>query len=466
MDGSAPIRLLPDDSNGVFAQGHVFFLRDGTLMALPFDPAERKATAEAVPVAENVAIAAHNRYGAFSLAANGTLAYWSGGAADNRELVWMDRSGTRVRTLGEPKGFVQLALSPDEKTVAATIGARPQGDVWLLDSASGLLTRFTFGSSGTSPVWSADGRTIVYARRSGATNDIVRRPITGGGEEVLLAHTINALPTDVSPDGKTIVHNLSGANAALDVGLLMADGDHRESAYLSSPANEAQARFSPDGKWMAYQSDESGQSQVYVQTIPAGGGKFQISTAGGGDPVWRRDGKELYYLDPGQKLMAVPVKINGASFEPGAPQALFTATGAIELRRHPRWAAVPHECSRRGGIRRCRTAADGRHQLAGGAEEVAPIYNHATLGPRSRHAPRRLRITAQIGEGGMGEVYRATDTKLKREVAIKVLPASVAADADRLARFQREAEVLASLNHPNIAGDLRARRDAAASRRS
>jgi len=328
LDGSAPIRLLPDDSNGVFAQGHVFFLRDGTLMALPFDPAERKATAEAVPVAENVAIAANNVYGAFSLSANGTLAYGSGGAANSRELVWMVRSGKRVRTLGEPKRFGTFALSPDEKTVAATFGARPQTDVWLLDSASGLVTRFTFGSSGNYPVWSADGRTIFYARRSGVTNDIVRRPITGGGEEVLLAHTINALPTDVSPDGKTIVHVISGANAALDVGLLMADGDHRESAYLSSPANEAQARFSPDGKWMAYQSDESGQSQVYVQTIPAGGGKFQISTAGGGDPVWRRDGKELYYIDSGQKLMAVPVRINGASFEPGAPQQLFSVSGA------------------------------------------------------------------------------------------------------------------------------------------
>ena len=114
---------------------------------LILDPAERKATGEAVPVADNVAMAAHNRYGAFSLAANGTLAYWSGGAADNRELVWMDRSGRRVRTLGQPKGFGTLALSPDEKTVAATIGTRPQIDVWLVDSASGLLTRFTFGST-------------------------------------------------------------------------------------------------------------------------------------------------------------------------------------------------------------------------------------------------------------------------------------------------------------------------------
>jgi Tol biopolymer transport system component len=240
----------------------------------------------------------------------------------------MDRSGKRVRSLGEPKGFSTFALSPDEKTVAATIGLRPQADVWMLDSASGRLTRFTFGASGADPVWSADGRTIFYARVTVISADVVRRPITGGAEQVLLAHTINARPTDVSPDGKTIAHNMSTAKTAFDIGLLAADGDHRESAYLGSPANERHARFSPDGKWMAYQSDESGQAQVYVQTIPAGGGKFQISTSGGDSPAWRRDGKELYYLDPAGTLMAVPVKINEASFKPGAPQALFSASGA------------------------------------------------------------------------------------------------------------------------------------------
>ena len=143
-----------------------------------------------------------------------------------------------------------------------------------------------------------------------------------------MANVVNALPTDVSSDGKFIVHNMSVAKTAFDVGLLSADGDHRESVYLSSPANEREARFSPDGKWMAYQSDESGQYQAYVQTIPAGGGKFQISASGGTIPAWRHDGKELYYLDLAQRLMAVPVKLNGASFEPGTPQALFIAAGA------------------------------------------------------------------------------------------------------------------------------------------
>jgi Tol biopolymer transport system component len=327
LDGSAATRLLQDDSSSVFAQGHLFFLRDGTLMALPFDPARHTATAEAFPVAENVAIAANNRYGAFSLAGNGTLAYWSSGAVNTRELVWMDRSGKRVSSLGEPRAFGPFALSADEKTVAATIGGFPQTDLWLLDSASGLSNKFTFGSNASFPVWSADSKTIVYARRSGngATYDVVRKPIMGGAEEVLLAQTINAFPSDVSLDGKSIALSLTVAKMASDIGLLAADGDHRASVYLSSAASEVRARFSPDGKWMAYNSDESGQIQVYVQTIPVGGGKFLISTSGGNYPAWRRDGRELYYLDPGGKLMAVPVNINGV---PGAPQALLSAPGA------------------------------------------------------------------------------------------------------------------------------------------
>ena len=301
LDGSAPMRLLTDDANGIFVPGtgaaagggYLFFLRAGTLMALPFDAIQRKATAEAFPVAENVASAANVNYGAFSLARNGTLAYWGGvGVANNRELVWMDRSGKRLSVLGKPNAFIfGLALSPDEKTVAATVGVRPQMDIWLLDSASGSMTRFTFGFTGIAPVWTPDGRLIVYARPRAATNDIVRRQISGAAEELLLANIVNAGPTDVSSDGKFIVHDMSVAKTAFDIGLLSTEGDHRESAYLSSPANERGARFSPNGRWMVYQSDESGQYQVYVQTIPTGGGKFLISTSGGTLPAWGHDGK-------------------------------------------------------------------------------------------------------------------------------------------------------------------------------
>jgi hypothetical protein len=266
-----------------------------------------------------------------NLSAEGRKRWYRNGnwGGSDRELVWMDRSGKRVGTLGKPNAFNPfLGLSPDEKTIVSTVGIAPQNDLWLVDSASGSATRFTFGFTGQSDIWSPDGKSIIYARQNGAAIDILRRQITGGTEELLLANIVNAFPTDVSSDGKFIVHNMSVAKIAADIGLLAAGGDHREYTYLSSPAKEGNARFPPDGKWMAYESDESGQSQVYVQTIPAGGGKFQISTSGGTIPAWRRDGKELYYIASDQRLMGVPVKINGASFEPGTPQALFAVPGA------------------------------------------------------------------------------------------------------------------------------------------
>src|SRR5262249_52523365 len=146
------------------AGGHVFFLRAGTLMALPFDPARRKATAAAFPVADNVATAANQRYGAFSLSGNGTLAYWN---MENRELVWMDRSGKRLNLVFKPNAFIvpDLALSPNEQTVAATVGYLPQADIWLVNSASGSSAKFTFGLTGSGPAWSSDGKSIFYSRR-------------------------------------------------------------------------------------------------------------------------------------------------------------------------------------------------------------------------------------------------------------------------------------------------------------
>lgn len=291
LDGGAPVHVLPDDGNAVYlpAQnargeaGYLLFLREGALLALPFDAAKLKATAEAFPVAENVAIAANNRYGAFSSARNGTLAYWSRSQTDNREFVWMDRSGKRLGARGKPSALVTFyfALSPDERTVAATVGDLPQSDIWLIDSASGASTRFTFGFTGMSPIWSPDGRSIVYSRRrrSGPAYDTVRKQIRGGTEEVLLGNAANALPSDFSRDGKFVVHDMSVAKTGFDIGLLAADGERRESVYLGTPANERNARFSPDGRWMAYQSDESGQYQVYVQTIPVGGGILRGSAA-------------------------------------------------------------------------------------------------------------------------------------------------------------------------------------------
>jgi len=334
LNGDGAVRIVPDVSNALYAPpaspgstGHLLFRREETLMALPFDPEGLKTAGDAFPVAEQVPTSGNNGFGAFSVSENGILVYRSGGAATSgRELVWMDRTGKRLGTLGKPGDFMGIAVSPDEKTVALRIGTGSQSDVWLEDMGRGVLSRFTFRSGiSRNPVWSPDGSRLVFGFQSLGTysSEIYQRPAGGNGQEELLLHAgINGYPNDWSPDGKWIVYSQTGQKTALDLWLLPLNGDRKPVPYLQTPFDETGARFSPDGRWMAYQSNESGRFQVYVQTVPPSGAKYQISSAGGSVPNWGRDGKELSYVSADQKLMAVPVKL-GATVEAGTPLPLF-----------------------------------------------------------------------------------------------------------------------------------------------
>jgi len=296
-------------------------------MAQPFDADQLRAAGEMFPLAEAVGTAANLNFGAFSTSDRGVLAYSSGTAA-NRELAWLDRTGKRLGTIGKPGAFANPALSPDEKKVALEVGFAPASDVWLQDLARGVMSRFTFGPSiSRFPAWSPDGSRIAYySRTSGGPRSIYVKP-TGAGMEVLLrSGFVNPNISDWSPDGKFIVYSEFAGQTNIDLWLLPLEGDHKPVPYLQTPFNESFGQFSPNGRWMAYVSNESGQNQVYVQPIPASGAKRQISTAGGDWPRWRRDGKELFYVAADRMLMAVPVNIGGAasgSFEVGAAQPLF-----------------------------------------------------------------------------------------------------------------------------------------------
>jgi Tol biopolymer transport system component len=335
LDGAAAVRLLPDTSNALYspplapnAAAHLLFRREDTLMAQPFDATRLKTTGDMFPIAERVPVSGNIGFGAFSLSENGMLVYRSGGEASDRELVWMDRAGKRLGSVGKPGAFGAIAVSPDEKTVAVTARNGSQADIWLEDIGRGVLSRFTFRSGASrSPVWSADGSRLIFAFQSlssgGGSTDIYQKPAGGNGQEELLLHSgINGYPDDWSPDGKLLVYEQTGEKTANDLWLLPLSGDHKPVPYLQTPFDEMNARFSPDGRWMAYQSNESGQFQVYVQTVPLSGAKYQISTSGGTSPRWRRDGKELFYVSSDRKVMAVPVKL-GATVEAGTPQPLF-----------------------------------------------------------------------------------------------------------------------------------------------
>ena len=333
LDGSGAVRLLPDDTNALYAPpaapggtAHLLFRRENTLTAQPFDARGLRTTGEMFPVAEQVPNSVNIGFGAFAVSDNGMLAFRTGGVASDRELVWMDRAGKRTGTAGKPGNFHGFTVSPDEKAVAVQIGNNTESHIWLLSLERGVLTRFTFrAGSHLNPRWSADGSRLIFEMQSlgSYSADIYQKPVGGNVQEELLLHGgINTRPEDWSSDGKWIVYGQTGQKTGNDLWLFPLGGDRKPVRYLQSPFDENDARFSPNGRWMAYQSSESGRPQIYVQAVPPSGIKYQISAAAGTSPQWRRDGEELFYVGADQKLTAVPVKL-GATVEAGTPQPLF-----------------------------------------------------------------------------------------------------------------------------------------------
>ncbi|MGH9955582.1 MAG: TolB family protein, partial [Pyrinomonadaceae bacterium] len=185
--------------------------------------------------------------------------------------------------------------------------------------------RFTFGpETDLFPVWSPDGSRIVFGSDREGPRHLYHKPATGAGkEELLLKSDLNKIPMDWSADGRFILYIVVDSKTRFDLWVLPLFGDQKPFPLLQTEFNERLARFSPDGRWITYVSDESGINQVYVQSFPASGGKWQVSTSGGHFPAWRRDGKELFYISGDKKMMSVDVKGEGATFESGAPKALF-----------------------------------------------------------------------------------------------------------------------------------------------
>jgi Tol biopolymer transport system component len=206
-------------------------------------------------------------------------------------------------------------------------------DIWIYDTSRGNATRFTLNEAGDSGwgIWSPDGSRMMYASARNGRLDFYIKPVGGGGEQSLLTSNYDKIPDDWSRDGRVIVYEVFAGRTKLDLWWLPVDGDRKPVPYLRTDFNEGHGRLSPDGKWLAYASDETGSSEIYVQSFPTPGNKILISSNGGDQPAWRRDGKELYYLAPDRKLMAVALK-TGVTLETGEPKVLFqTRTAAAFL---------------------------------------------------------------------------------------------------------------------------------------
>jgi len=327
LDSSQTQTLMEADSGAVYAQGHILFLRGNTLMAQPFDAKKLKLAGDAVPVAEQVQNSI--RYAAFSISAGSSSSsaelVYSGGAATGEQLTWFDRNGKRIGTLGEAGQLQRMSLSPDRKSLAISI-ADPSSqnvDIWTYDIARGLRTRLTFDPAGDrDAVWSPDGGTIIFDSNRKGFGDLYRKSSNGAGSaELLYADGLLKLPSGWSPDGKFLLYSPLGRKKGWDLWVLPnppgPPGGVKPYPFLRTPFNEINGQFSPDGKWIAYQSDESGRFEIYATPFPGPGGKRQISTGGGRLARWRSDGKEIFYVTESGQLMAAEVKENGSTLETG-----------------------------------------------------------------------------------------------------------------------------------------------------
>ena len=327
-------RLLAAESNAVYSPpGHLLFVRERTLMAQPFDAGKLQTTGDAVPIAEQVDTGIGASLNQFSISRNGVLAYTSGSGSGGNQLTWFDRSGKVTGTLGEPDAASWGVISPDGKSVATDRRSQAVTDVWLHDLARGTASRFTFGpKTNWFPVWSPDGGRIAFYSTRDSIGHPFQRTTGGTAQDEILSKPMGEPPTntrveDWSRDGRYLILGaVTAAKTGSDIWVLPLNpekpGEGKPFPYLQTEFREHYAKVSPDGRWLAYTSNESKRDEIFVQSFPERGGKWQVSTNGGGNSIWSRDGRELFYVSTDGKMMAVEIK-GGAKFESGAPKPLF-----------------------------------------------------------------------------------------------------------------------------------------------
>jgi eukaryotic-like serine/threonine-protein kinase len=332
LDSKATRRLLSTVSNVAYTRpGYLLFVRDWTLMAQALDAERLQLTGEPFQVADQLTFSIYNLQGAFSVSETGVLAYIRGG--NMRQLVWFDRAGRELGPVGTPDAYSLPSLSPDERSVAVTnsnpsIGAP---DIWRLDLLLGIPSRFTFHPEwDVMPIWSPDGGRIAFTSSRDGDWDLYQKAASGGGEEeLLLKSNEGKFPSHWSWDGRFIAYTNQSTKGGSDVRVLPLFGNRQPIPFAQTKFTERRAYFSPNGRWLAYASDESGKEEVYVRPFPPSAGVWRVSTGGGTQPRWPRDGKELFYVAPGGKLMAVEVTA-GERFEAGTPRALFQMRLALD----------------------------------------------------------------------------------------------------------------------------------------
>jgi Tol biopolymer transport system component len=332
LEGSENRRILADVSSVVFAAGRILFIRANTLTAQPFDAAHRSTYGEAFLVAEDISPFTSLSYAPVTVSETGVLLYQGGGDSRSNQIAWCDRGGKLIETVGAPGFILDPAMSPDAKSVVFRRTSATGWGLWLRDLSRGTENRFTTDVYvNSSPFWSPKGDRIAFSSSRDGTINLYQKASSGTEQDELLWSSDNAkVVTDWSQDGRFIVYSENDPKTTFDIWVLPMDGitDRKPISFLRSEFNEFQGQLSPDSRWMAYTSDQSGQNEVYVRPFPAGEDRWTISIAGGEQPRWRGDGKELFFVAADGKMMSVAVKATvepKRSFGAGAPQSLFSA---------------------------------------------------------------------------------------------------------------------------------------------
>jgi serine/threonine protein kinase/Tol biopolymer transport system component len=308
--------------------GYLLFVRDGILMAQAFNPERLQLNGGAVVVVEQVDFDQDFALGMFSVSQTGVLVYSSAKSFQNTQLVWFDRTGKQIGTVGEPARYGDIRLSPDGKHVALLRSDTDSGkhDIWSIELTRDIFSRLTLDPTGAnSPLWSPDGSRIAFSSRTegGAFSLYQKFASRMGEDELLLNWPKPILACDWSPDGRYILFRTQPREKGSPLWLVPLFGERKPEPFWPTDFDEENGRFSPDGRWIAYASNESGKFQIYVRSFPASSAAWQISNDGGGHPRWRRDGKELFYVSPDKKLMAVEVNESAGTFEVGLTKPLF-----------------------------------------------------------------------------------------------------------------------------------------------
>jgi serine/threonine protein kinase/Tol biopolymer transport system component len=332
LDSSDAIRLAATDGGGVLASnGWVLFVRGGALLAQRLEPGRTALTGEPVIVTDSVAVTGDTggATSALSVSNAGLVAYRPSGA-NWSQLVWFDRSGKRLAAMGTPEiSLARPQLSPDGSRVAVQRTVQRNIDLWLLDATRATRVTFDPGNDTLPGAWSPDGNRLVFRSGRRGYGDLYQTLSDRGGvEELLVESAQDKTPHDWSRDGRFLLFTSFDPETQGDIWVLPMEGDRTPYVWLKTTFDERRPQFSPDGRWVAYVSNESGRFEVFVrpfsgQSSTSAEAHWLVSASGGISPRWRADGQELYYIAPDGKLMAAPVMGRGSTFESGTPVALF-----------------------------------------------------------------------------------------------------------------------------------------------